>query len=125
MAYTSKYYDPVAAHEYYENYTKKGLLKGRKKGSSKNTNGMSTSGWSDAQKAQWKAAKARIASSRSSALKNVTTNTSSQLVGVSQGLSSQAKRIAEASKSVSGSCLTSRERRSLLKVLRQESRRII
>ncbi len=33
MAYASKYYDPVKAHEYYENYRKKGIKKGR--GSSK------------------------------------------------------------------------------------------
>lgn len=31
MAYSSKYYDPVKAHEYYENYRKKGLKKGRSK----------------------------------------------------------------------------------------------
>lgn len=30
--YASKYYDPVKAHEYYINYTKKGILKGRGKG---------------------------------------------------------------------------------------------
>ena len=29
MAYKSKYYDPVKAHEYYEKYRKKGLKKGR------------------------------------------------------------------------------------------------
>ena len=31
MAYSSKYYDPVKAHEYYINYRKKGLKKGRQK----------------------------------------------------------------------------------------------
>lgn len=31
MHYTSKYYDPVKAHEYYEEYTKKHKLKGREK----------------------------------------------------------------------------------------------
>ena len=53
-----KYYDPVKAHEYYENYTKKGRLKGRGSGTTdgESTNTMSTKGWNDKQKAEFKAA---------------------------------------------------------------------
>lgn len=44
MAYKSKYYDPVKAHNYYMEYTKKGKLKGRGKGNRNSMAGLSDEG---------------------------------------------------------------------------------
>lgn len=55
-------YDPVAAHEYYINYTKKGLTKGRR----------STKGFSQTQKEQWAFAKHQLSEEHKAIGKNIT-----------------------------------------------------
>lgn len=55
-------YDPAAAHEYYINYRKKGLKKGRKKRSTTPPkNNRSTKGFSQTKKEQWAYAKHQLA----------------------------------------------------------------
>lgn len=77
-------YDKQKAHEYYENYTKKGKLKGRKKGkakkkSSKNgkkTNlvGLSTSGLNDEGKIEYALMKEKVTAEMNSALSRAKTD---------------------------------------------------
>lgn len=55
-------YDPVAAHEYYINYTKKGLTKGRR----------STKGFSQTQKEQWAFAKHQLSEEHKAIGKGIT-----------------------------------------------------
>lgn len=44
MHYASQYYDPVKAHEYYEMYTKRGILKGREAGKTYTTSRLNDRG---------------------------------------------------------------------------------
>ncbi len=55
-------YDPVKAHEYYVNYTKKGLTKGRR----------STKGFSQTQKEQWAYAKHQLSEEHKAINKSIT-----------------------------------------------------
>lgn len=55
-------YDPVKAHEYYVNYTKKGLTKGRH----------STKGFSQTQKEQWQYAKHQLSEEHKAINKGIT-----------------------------------------------------
>lgn len=115
MIYASKYYDPVKAHEYYENYTKKGLLKGRQKSqltkldtvarsntavnrSTDSDRSMSTKGFSESQKAAFKQAKQRIAEARSQALQSVSNSISSQSEAISKDISTKSDSINRALK---------------------------
>ena len=73
-------YDKQKAHEYYENYTKKGKLKGRGKGSKKKTSkkkgkttnliGLSTSGLNDEGKMEFALMKEKLTGEMNAALKN-------------------------------------------------------
>lgn len=83
-------YDPVAAHEYYIKYRKKGLLKGRKKGKKKTTTskkrgrksaakkqnliGLSTGGLNDTGKMQWAMAKESLTTQMNQALSKAKTD---------------------------------------------------
>lgn len=74
MAYTSKYYDPVKAHEYYINYRKKGLLKGRKKKTPQEialARRKSTKGLNEMGKAVAQMVKDQIIAERKSAYKTI------------------------------------------------------
>lgn len=68
-------YNKQKAHEYYENYTKKGKLKGRKKGtkkkSKKNTNliGLSTAGLNEEGKMEFALMKEKLTNEMNTALK--------------------------------------------------------
>lgn len=73
-------YDKQKAHEYYENYTKKGKKKGRKKGKSKKTTqkttklvGLSLSGLNDSGKMEAAMIKERLTSEMNAALKGAST----------------------------------------------------
>lgn len=72
MAYASKYYDPVKAHEYYVNYTKKGLLKGRKGENSEEAERKSTKSLNDEGKAVAKQVRQAIAEERKEVYKMIT-----------------------------------------------------
>ena len=69
-------YDKAAAHEYYENYTKKGKKKGRKKGKKKSTAkttriiGLTTAGLNDAGKMEVALVKEKLQAEMNSALKS-------------------------------------------------------
>lgn len=72
-------YDPVKAHEYYINYRKKGLKKGRKKGKGKTTKtpksslvGLGTAGLNDAGKMQWAMLKKELNEQMNAELDGVT-----------------------------------------------------
>lgn len=80
-------YDKQAAHEYYENYTKKGKKKGRKKGSSKKSSskttkliGLSTAGLNDQGKMEFALMKERLQTEMNTALKGAKTEAEKQAV---------------------------------------------
>lgn len=72
-------YDKQAAHEYYENYTKKGKKKGRAKGKGKKKSsttrivGLTQAGLNDAGKMEFALMKEKLQSEMNSALKNAKT----------------------------------------------------
>ena len=72
-------YDKAKAHEYYENYTKKGKLKGRQKGKSKKKStkaktiklvGLSSAGLNDAGKMEFALMKEKLQDEMNAAMKN-------------------------------------------------------
>ena len=89
-------YDPVAAHEYYIKYRKKGLLKGRKKGKKKTTTskkkgkkssvkkqklvGLSTGGLNDSGKMQWAMAKESLTTQMNADLAKAKTDQEKQQI---------------------------------------------
>lgn len=96
----AKYYDPVKAHEYYENYTKKGLLKGRGNGTTKNETKttMSTRGWNETQRTQFKSSKSSLQQTKSDELKRISENASSRINAVSDQTTSQLNSLSRALK---------------------------
>ena len=89
-------YDPIAAHEYYIKYRKKGLLKGRKKGKKKNITskkrgrksstkkqnliGLSTGGLNDSGKMQWAMAKESLTTQMNADLAKAKTDQEKQQI---------------------------------------------
>lgn len=80
-------YDKQAAHEYYENYTKKGKKKGRKTGSSKKSSskttkliGLSTAGLNDQGKMEFALMKEKLQTEMNTALKGAKTEAEKQAV---------------------------------------------
>ena len=85
MAYASKYYDPVKAHEYYEKHKK---LKGRR----------STRGFTQNQKAQWQYGKDQIKADEKAEKSDATSATRMKKQAISEDAKEKRQAIGEKAK---------------------------
>lgn len=97
MHYASKYYDPVKAHEYYEEYTKKKRLKGYDK-SGKPTE-YSTSMLNDQGKMAYKQIKESLAAEKKNTIDGSRASTNAQIKANQENLKSQVEANNSAMKS--------------------------
>lgn len=111
-AYSSQYYDPTKAHDYYER-TKK--LKGR-----------STSGMSDEQKKTWNYVKEGVTTEKKQKTEEIQTSSTAEIEGLKSEASSVRERISEKLKSwlekITGQ--TSSEKQTLSKTAQQQKEQI-
>ena len=84
-------YDPVKAHEYYVNYTKKGLTKGRH----------STKGFSQTQKEQWQYAKHQLSEEHKAINKGITASGKTKRKSLSDAAKSRISALREMVKGAS------------------------
>lgn len=84
-------YDPVKAHEYYENYVKKGKRKGKR----------STKGFSQTQKEQWEFAKEQLKNEHKQISSNITASAKERRQAISDRMKSAISQLRERLKGMS------------------------